>query len=99
MRVKHALLRFHDNSRRERVYTPFIAILKLPFKFYRSWSSQQAGKRRAHDPPRRGRFGDQIGRFPIMGARSDAKPDSTLADRAVDNGTLFTTGREPRSGR
>jgi uncharacterized protein len=34
-----------------------------------------------------------------MGARSDAKPDSTLADRALDNGTLFTTGREPRSGR
>jgi hypothetical protein len=37
--------------------------------------------------------------LPIMGARSDAQPDSTLADRALDNGTLFTTGREPRSGR
>jgi uncharacterized protein len=34
-----------------------------------------------------------------MGARSDAQPDSTAADRALDNGTLFSTGREPRSGR
>jgi hypothetical protein len=88
MRVKQALLRFHGNPRRARVYIPFIAILKLPFKFYRSWSSQQAGKRRAHDPPKRGRFGDQITRSP-MGARSDAKPDFTLADRAPDNGTFL----------
>jgi hypothetical protein len=29
----------------------------------------------------------------------DAKPDSTVVDRALDNGTLFTTGREPRSGK
>jgi hypothetical protein len=28
------------------VYAAFIAIFKLPFKFDRSWSSQQAGKRR-----------------------------------------------------
>jgi len=34
-----------------------------------------------------------------MGARSDVQPDSALADRALDNGTLFTTGREPRSGK
>src|SRR6266446_8333982 len=34
-----------------------------------------------------------------MGARSDAQPDSTPADGALDNGTLFTIGREPRSGR
>jgi hypothetical protein len=33
------------------------------------------------------------------GARSDATPDSTPDDRALDDGTLFTTGREPRSGR
>src|SRR5882757_5913891 len=98
MPVKPALLRFHGNRRRERVYTPFIAILKLPFKFYRSWSSQQAGKRRAHDPPRRGRFGDQVGRFQSW-ARGRTQPDFTPADRALDNGTLFTTGREPRSGR
>jgi len=37
--------------------------------------------------------------LPIMGARSDAQPDFTPADRALDNGTFFTTGREPRSGR
>jgi len=30
--------------------------------------------------------------LPIMGARSDVQPDSTPADRALDNGTLFTTG-------
>jgi hypothetical protein len=35
-----------------------------------------------------GRFGDQIMRSLIMGARSDAKPDSTFADRALDNGTF-----------
>src|SRR6266702_67078 len=34
-----------------------------------------------------------------MSARSDAQPDFTPADRALDKGTLFTTGREPRSER
>src|SRR6267378_7088917 len=88
MRVKPALLRFHGNRRRERVYTPFIAILKLPFKFYRSWSSQQAGKRRAHDPPRRGRFGDRIGRF-----------QSWARDRTYNRIPLLLTARDRKSTR
>jgi hypothetical protein len=31
-----------------------------------------------------GRFGDQIMRSSIIGARSDAKPDATFADRALE---------------
>jgi hypothetical protein len=39
--------------------------------------------RAAHDPPKCERFGDKIMRFlNKMGARSDAKPASTFADRA-----------------
>src|SRR5258708_11279477 len=37
----------------------------------------------AHDPPKCERFGDKIMRPIIFGARSDAKPDSTFADRAL----------------
>src|SRR5882757_8475657 len=36
----------------------------------------------AHDPSKCWRFGDQILRSPEFGARSDAKPISTFADRA-----------------
>src|SRR5437762_2031636 len=36
---------------------------------------------RAHDPPKREQFGDKIMRYLILGARSDAKPHSTFADR------------------
>src|SRR5258705_13197957 len=36
----------------------------------------------AHDPPKCWRFGDQIMRSFRFGARSDAKPVSTFADRA-----------------
>jgi hypothetical protein len=37
----------------------------------------------AHDPPKCERFGDKIMRpLSKMGARSDAKPASTFADRA-----------------
>ena len=36
VRIKQALLRFHGDLRRECVYTPFIAILKLLFNLDRS---------------------------------------------------------------
>jgi hypothetical protein len=39
------------------------------------------------------------GAFQSLARDRDAKPDSTVVDRALDNGTLFTTGREPRSGK
>jgi hypothetical protein len=40
--------------------------------------------RAAHDPPKCERFGDKIMRFlNKMRARSDAKPASTFADRAL----------------
>ena len=39
------------------------------------------------------------GAFQSLARDRDAKPDSAVVDRALDNGTLFTTGREPRSGR
>jgi hypothetical protein len=100
MRVKSALLRFHGNPRRERVYTPFIAILKLPFKFYRSWSSQQAGKRRAHDPPRRGRFGDQIGRFQSWARdRTHNRISFLLTARWITGRFLQLDGSRAREGR
>src|SRR5260370_9728796 len=98
MPVKPALLRFHGNRRRERVYTPFIAILKLPFKFYRSWSSQQDGKARAYDRPRRGRFGDQVRRFQSWArGRTHNRIPLLLTARWITG--RFSTGREPRSGR
>jgi TPR repeat protein len=34
----------------------------------------------------------------MVGARSDAKPDSTFADRALEITGRFASGREPRSG-
>jgi len=37
------------------------------------------------------------GAFQSLARDRDAKPDCTVVDRTLDNGTLFTTGREPRS--
>jgi len=47
MPAAQALLRFLGKAPAARVYVPFIAILKLPFKIARPYSPQQAGKRRA----------------------------------------------------
>jgi hypothetical protein len=45
MPAAQALLRFRRIAPAARVYMPFIAILKLPFKIVRPYSPQQAGKR------------------------------------------------------
>jgi len=99
MRVKQALLRFHGNPRRERVYTPFIAILNYLSNFI------------GHGHPNKPANGERMirqgvgglaigsGAFQSLARDRDAKPDFTVVDRALDNGTLFTTGREPRSGK
>src|SRR5262249_14575737 len=47
MPAAQALLRFRRRRPAARVYRPFIAILKLPFKIARPYSPQQAGKRRS----------------------------------------------------
>src|ERR1700730_8607331 len=64
-----------------RVYVRFIATLKLSFKFDRSWSSRQAGGRRAHDPPFPG------GRAPGRRAATKTKRRCQMFQGHIDQDT------------
>jgi hypothetical protein len=63
-----------------------------PFRGCGIWSKDQPRARltiaQAHDPPKCERFGAKIMRSTFeLGARSDAKPVPTFADRAPTQGT------------
>src|SRR5882762_6800703 len=99
MPVKPALLRFHG-IRAENAFTPRSSrYLNYPSNFI------------GHGHPNKPANGERMirqgvgglaigsGAFQSLARDRDAKPNFTVVDRALDNGTLFTTGREPRSGK